>query len=682
LNINIRSIVYLLLSSFPFSLSVSQSLSDIPKVNDTIVEINQNSPDSVKINIYEYLFENNRYSKPHEAIKYADSLLKLYTDKKNYIKYVYTLNRLGRTYVSIGKLSDAQPCLTSAAKIAEYTGDLRGLRLALTNIAATYIDQQNFKTAKEYLKKSLNLAVKINDPCEISYVLNAFGLYYTTQAKPDTALIYFEQSIDGFKRGNDLRGLATAYNNVASANYNKNGDVNITIEYYKKNLEIQKTIKNYFIICLTLTNIANVYKDNGDYQQSLKYFEKSIEICKCIDAITILQLNYKDISATYDSIKDYKNAFEYLALSAELKDSLKSGDMDWILAEAMAKYENEKKEKEILSLKNDNNLKELDLEKQESRITNQRAAIIIILVITVSIIILVFFLLKLYKIRTRSNQELMKKNNQIALQKNEIEEQRDRIKRQRDEMLAAYDKLKELDATKDKFFTIIAHDIKNPVFNMQRIIEQLNKKYEIYSEEQRRRLIDTVDKSAGQLHTLLLNLLQWAKSQTGKIPHIPEKIDLYDIIKRNIELYQPYADKKTIYIKLEIQEILNVFADEKMTNVIIQNLLGNAIKFTHAGGLVKIKVAVQDEMAEITIEDNGVGMSEEDIRKIFQLESHHTTHGTNKEEGTGLGLILCKEFIEKNGGSIQVQSTVGNGSIFRFTLPTKEPIEVFETENL
>lgn len=627
------------------------------------------------------MFENYRYSKPRQAIIYADSLLPLYLNTKDYENYVNTLNREARSYITIGKLSDAQPLLELSVNISEYFGDKKGLRQSYTFIGTTYLAQKNFKVANEYLKKSLDLALSINDRATIADVMNAYGYSYMVQGKQDTAEVYFKKAISGFEGSDDKKGLAIAYNNLASANYNNNGDVSITIEYYTKALEIQKEIKNFSNISLTLLNIANVYKDNGDYDLALQYFKKSIEISQSIGDKEILQWNYKHISETYDSIGDYMNCSKYLALALDLKDTIDESNSQWMLAELQTKYETERKEKAILQLENENNLKELDIQKQGVRISNQQIIIWSTIIFTALVLVLVFFLFKLFRMKNKAHKEVLAKNEQIAKQKNEIETQSERIKRQRDELLSAYDKLKELDATKDKFFTIIAHDIKNPVFNMQRIIEQLNINYGSYSDDQRKKLIDTVDKSAGHLLNLLQNLLQWAKSQTGKIPNMPEMINLNQIIQRNIELFKPYTDKKTIQLTYDMPDDMNAYADEKMMNVVVQNLIGNAIKFTPEGGKIIVNAMKNENQIEVSFIDTGVGISKDDLAKIFRIDTHHTTHGTNKEEGTGLGLILCREFLEANGGSIQVESEVNKGSTFKITLPVREPEEIFETEN-
>ncbi|KAF0150911.1 MAG: response regulator receiver [Ignavibacteria bacterium] len=242
-------------------------------------------------------------------------------------------------------------------------------------------------------------------------------------------------------------------------------------------------------------------------------------------------------------------------------------------------------------------------------------------------------------------------------------------KQSSDELKKVADELKILNTTKDKFFSIIAHDLKNPFITILGFSDLLLTDYSELSDDERKFYLEEMKKSAEVSHNLLQNLLQWSRSQTGRIEFHPAAIALANLVKVNMELLETTASRKNISIVYEIQNNINVFADEDMLNTVIRNLITNAIKFTGVNGIITIRAEEQGKYAEISVTDTGVGMDDKVLSNLFRLDISHTSFGTNKEAGTGLGLILCKEFIEKQGGKIWVESEIGKGSKFIFYLP-------------
>jgi PAS domain S-box-containing protein len=231
------------------------------------------------------------------------------------------------------------------------------------------------------------------------------------------------------------------------------------------------------------------------------------------------------------------------------------------------------------------------------------------------------------------------------------------------------EELMQSNITKDKFFSIIAHDLRNPFITILGFSDLLLTDYAELTDEERLFYVEEMKKSAEASHNLLHNLLQWSRSQTGRIEFHPTNINLRNIINSNIELSRLSSENKQISITTNLIEDVYVFADEDMITTVIRNLLTNAIKFTNKKGDIKLNIAMNDRYVETSVCDNGIGMDEETISKLFRLDVSQTRPGTEKESGTGLGLILCKEFVEKNGGSICVKSELGKGSKFSFRLP-------------
>ncbi len=232
--------------------------------------------------------------------------------------------------------------------------------------------------------------------------------------------------------------------------------------------------------------------------------------------------------------------------------------------------------------------------------------------------------------------------------------------------------LSEINRTKDKFFSIIAHDLKNPLGSFKNVTGFMLNNFPELGEGEKIEFLNLMNDSAQHVYSLLENLLNWSRSQTGKLEFNPVKVDLKILAAENISLIKMNADKKDIAIINEINERTNVFADPNMVSTIIRNLITNAVKFTHKGGEVVISSKKKGNFVEVTVKDSGIGMNEDISSKLFNMKAHHSTKGTEEEGGTGLGLILCKEFVERHGGSIWVESEVDKGSSFRFTLPVRE----------
>jgi PAS domain S-box-containing protein len=242
------------------------------------------------------------------------------------------------------------------------------------------------------------------------------------------------------------------------------------------------------------------------------------------------------------------------------------------------------------------------------------------------------------------------------------------------ELLKSETRLRELNATKDKFFSIIAHDLKSPFNSIIGFSNLLVRQIEEKDYAAIERYAGIIQNSSQQAMDLLMNLLEWSRSQTGRIFFTPENIDLSALINQSIELFYGYRQQKSIAIYSKILVNQPIFADKAMISTILRNLISNAIKFTNIGGEIIISSENKPNELVVTVSDNGVGIEEESISKLFRIDQNHSTLGTEKEKGTGLGLLLCKEFVEKHGGRIWVESSQGKGSKFSFTIPkTKIP---------
>lgn len=229
--------------------------------------------------------------------------------------------------------------------------------------------------------------------------------------------------------------------------------------------------------------------------------------------------------------------------------------------------------------------------------------------------------------------------------------------------------LAELNASKDKFFSIISHDLRSPFNALLGFSQMLEEHLDQYSREDIRDRVGKIRTSAERLFALLENLLTWSRIQRGAIEYHPEPVDLWELAEDNVALFTPNAEHKQIYLSHIVHEGTMVYADYSMINTVIRNLTSNALKFTTAGQRVEISARRHENLwIEVAVADTGVGIPPEVLPKLLRIDAHHTTVGTGNEQGTGLGLILCRELVEKNGGTIWIESEVGKGSTFKFTL--------------
>ena len=230
--------------------------------------------------------------------------------------------------------------------------------------------------------------------------------------------------------------------------------------------------------------------------------------------------------------------------------------------------------------------------------------------------------------------------------------------------------LSELNASKDTFFTILSHDLQTPISGLLELISFIPENLEHLDLEEFKETLDTMRTSLENFYELLKNLFTWSGIQRGTIAHRPQTLDIQDIVSRNISLLMPIAEEKHVRLRSLIPAGTMAYADPDMVYAIIRSLLSNALKFTFPGDNIRVSAAVQEhDIVQISIADTGVGIEQDDLSKLFRPDVTHQTPGTSGEEGTGAGLLLCKELVEQNGGAIQVESETGKGTTFRFTLP-------------
>mgnify|MGYP001057355548 CR=1 FL=1 len=245
-------------------------------------------------------------------------------------------------------------------------------------------------------------------------------------------------------------------------------------------------------------------------------------------------------------------------------------------------------------------------------------------------------------------------------------------KKAEEALMESEKRLSELNATKDRFFSIIAHDLMSPFGSILGFSDLLINEVKEKNYAHIDKYAKNIQKSAGKTKDLLNNLLVWAQSQTGKIEFKPEYIELKTVIETVLELLNHTSERKAITFSKNLPDNSFIFADEQMINAMLRNLISNAIKFSNFGKEIKINVKFENDKVTVSVIDNGTGIQQEDLTKLFSIEHNYSTPGTGNEIGTGLGLLLCKEFVEMHKGKIWVESKPGKGSAFHFTIPNSD----------
>jgi len=232
--------------------------------------------------------------------------------------------------------------------------------------------------------------------------------------------------------------------------------------------------------------------------------------------------------------------------------------------------------------------------------------------------------------------------------------------------------LAEINATKDKFFSIISHDLRSPLSGLMQVLLIIVEDYDSLENDEKQQMIIDVANTSKRTYDLMENLLEWSSIQTGNIPFYPQKIKLLTLLNNLEELYNQNLKSKGITLKINVGPEISVFADKKMTETILRNLISNAIKFTYPNGTITVSSEPDNDFVVIKVIDTGVGIKKEKLSDLFQVDKVQSTWGTAKETGTGLGLILCKELVERQYGKIWVESKEDEGTTFYFTLPTEK----------
>jgi len=555
-------------------------------------------------------------------------------------------NNLGVTYRRLAEDSKALEYHLEALQLAEEIGDLRNIAIASNSIGIIYTYQENYDEALPYYYKALELEQKRNNYLGIAINYNSIAWIYELKKDYQRAIEFYKKSLDANINNNNEKGKAICYSDLGKV-YHTIGEYNLSLEYYQKTLAVNEKLGDKRYIARSLIYIGESYRDLGDYSKSLFHLEKGLRYAQQVNSKRLLMSAYEQLALTFEKTNQENLALSNYKKFNVYKDSVFNEEKSNQIIEMQTRYETNKKEQENELLKNKNRF-------NESQIQRQRIVVVSIISILFLITFLVFVLLNSRRKQKRAILLLRKQNDEILKQKEEIQNQASDLKKAVD--------------TKNRFFSIIAHDLLSPFNTLIGMSELLKSNLNEISKEEISEYADLIYKRSNETHDLLTNLLDWSLSQTKGIEYHPQEIEIKQLIREKISLLNEQAKEKSISLKfIEGDEVL-VFADVNMLSTIIRNLVSNAIKFTQKGE-VTLSYQKELEFCKVSIEDTGIGISEDNLSNLFKLDKPVSSKGTAGESGTGIGLILCKEFIKKNKGEIFVESIENVGSKFSFSVP-------------
>lgn len=533
--------------------------------------------------------------------------------------------------------------------IYQQIGNKSGEASALSNIALVYGKQGLLKKALKMEIQVLETRKQIGDSIRIAAGYNNLGVAYQDIEMYNEALNNFRSAVSVLESINETEELDLYYNNIGFM-YMKLNMYDSVPYFSNKSLLIGKQYNNKQMICNSLALMGDYFIAMQDYTKAIDYLNRSLKIAKEIGIVYEIGDVSESLCIAYEKVGNFSEAYKMLLLSKQMADSANNVETMQAITKIESSLEYEK-ELELQKLEHDK--KELQ---NELTIHNQKQFRNIALVIILASLIWLYLLYKNYRRKSNMNIELIVQKEEIIAQKEEIESQRDEIG--------------ELNHTRERFFAIIAHDLRNPLGGIYKLEEILVRDFDSLDKEKIKQYTEQIYHSSELAYNLLENLLKWASVQLGTIGVEPITIELSDIINETVGLHELTTNQKHITVKYNNNSCI-AFADKQMITTIIRNLFSNAVKFTPKGGNIEISTVTNNNMVTVCIKDSGIGIATKDLELLFDTGTSKKDIGNSKEKGTGLGLILCKDFAERNGGEIWVESTIEVGSSFFFTVPVK-----------
>jgi signal transduction histidine kinase len=586
-----------------------------------------------------------------KALLYDEQALKLAEEIKDEKRMADACKQIGQCYGSQGSFAKASDYQLKALELSRKIGDKKGMGQIYINLANNRNKQKKHEEMIQYGQEAIKIGEEIKDEVLIADAYVVLGNYYAfVEKNTNKGREILEKSLKIRQKRGNKRGQISLLRSIGSC-YKDEKKYDLARKYYQQALQIADELKDKQAYCFTLCGIADLLQLQNKLDSSIYYYEKSLTISNTGNYYTEQQRAFLALHKAYFFQKKFEKAYHYTNLFHSLNDSITNIDNAKKIKEMKVDFELEKKEKEIALLNTEKALQTQEIKNQ--KLTNYLFAGGLSAMFAVALLIF------------RSKQKEQKLNLALHQKNDEISQQNEEIKQQSEEIFTQSEKLYTLNKLKDRLFSIIAHDLRSPIASLKNTAEQVS-----FGELSKESLSITQQSMKNQLraiHSTLNNLLEWSRTQVAGAVNLAHDFPIFWVAEESINFLAEQAQAKKITIENHIPEGLKVNADIEQIRTVMRNLIGNAIKFSHENTQITANASEQLHTITISVSDQGIGMTDEQIQELFK-DTQTSTRGTAGEKGTGLGLMLCKDFVEKNGGTLWVESTPAQGSTFYFTL--------------
>lgn len=574
-----------------------------------------------------------------EALTFYSKSLEIRKKVNDQIGIAASYNNIGNTYSDKGNFSEGLSYLFKGLRVREKINDPIGIANSLANIGNIYYYMGKYEASLSYSSRALVIHENTGNKDGAIQTLVAIGAVYHDQKKNAEAITCFVKALKMSEEMGNLHSVALCLNHIGDE-YISQQRYGEAMPYYERSMKLSEQSNDLESIAISHNGIAQVLLHDNKNHEAIEHLLISSKISASVGAKPMLLASTENLAKAYEKLKDYSNMARSLQQVIALKDSLFNDEVIKKTQQIEFNFILDKKQKEIALLEKDSSIQKGIAERR--RFTNISLGAVLLLSLA--------FAFALW----RSNKKVQKANLTTIKQKEEISRQAE--------------ELKELNTLKDRIFSVLSHDLRGPIASLTGIMSLMDE--DMITPQEFSKVKEGMNNQLSALRLLLDNLLYWSRSQLNGQIIRKETINIVPLIEQNIQLLSEAATQKNISLVFNNTSRAGVmaFADMNHTDIVIRNLISNALKFTNLDGQIEINAEANENAITISVKDNGIGIDNDIIQQLFTSKLQSQL-GTSGEKGTGLGLLLCKDFAEQNNGKLSVTSKPGEGSIFYFTLP-------------
>ncbi len=559
---------------------------------------------------------------------------------------------MGNIYFEMANFSDAYFFYMQSLHAHERGGDQMGIAMMQNNLGTVAHEMGNLSEAERHYQNAYEIYREFGLSTDECNVLGNIGLILYDKQEYDSALIYFKQVMDilhpdSLQSETEKYILSGIYENTALT-YIEMGALNTALSYLRKGLNLAQEIGDQYIIGSVYTSLGSLYGEMRNQESALFYLHRALKIAKDRGFKNLELEVYDELARMHARLGSYASAYNWLLRYDTVYKALFNEIQSEQMASLRTRYEQEIRDQEIVQLQS---------EAQVQKMLNKVFIIFIVVIVALVIIIAVNL-----RSKKRTNQMLAERNIQIS---NAIKQLSD-----------SENELQKLNKSKDRIFSVVAHDLRNPVAAVTGFSELLYDNFEQFPVDTQKEYLLQILQGTQRIQNLLENLLIWARAQMKAVKYEPETLKVKSLVEECVREMKANLDHKKVECLIKIDRKCIVHADKSMIHTVLRNLIMNAIKFSFPGGKIRITSKNDAESCTLTVSDDGIGIQPEIQEKLFNSNEVVSSPGTTGESGSGLGLVICKEFLERNNGSISVESEPGNGASFIVHLPYSESTSV------